>query len=88
MTVYKNKGWTGVGDWLGTNTKATHLREYLPFNRARNFVRKLNLKGRDDWKAYCNGKLELDPLPDNIPKAPWIVYKDNGWIDLSDWLGS
>ncbi len=88
VTVYKNKGWAGVGDWLGTNTKATHLRQYLPFNRARSFIRKLNLKGRDDWKSYCDGKLELDPLPDNIPKAPWIVYKDSGWIDLSDWLGS
>lgn len=77
-----------MGDWLGTNTKATHLREYLPFNHARNFVRELNLKGRDDWKAYCNGKLELGHLPVNIPKAPWIVYKDSGWISLSDWLGS
>lgn len=86
VTVYRNKGWIGVGDWLGTNRKATHLREYLPFNIAREFVRKLNLNGRDGWKAYCAGKLKLVPLPDNIPKAPWIVYKDSGWKSLSDWL--
>ncbi len=37
-TVYKNKGWLGVGAWLGTNIKATHLREYLPFNEARHLL--------------------------------------------------
>lgn len=86
-TVYQDKGWVSVGDWLGTNIKATRFREYLPFEQARDFVRKLNLQGRDAWKAYCSGQLKLIPsLPDNIPKTPWIVYKNSGWIGISDWL--
>ena len=86
-TVYQDKGWVSVGDWLGTNIKATRFREYLPFEQARDFVRKLNLQGRDAWKAYCSGQLKFIPsLPDNIPKTPWIVYKNSGWIGISDWL--
>ncbi|MDB2613620.1 DEAD/DEAH box helicase family protein [Chlamydiales bacterium] len=88
-SVYKNKGWLGVGDWLGTFRKATHLKSYLAFEEARSFVRKLNLQNRDGWKSFCKGELlNLPHFPENIPKAPWIVYKKSGWISLSDWLGN
>ena len=86
-TVYRNKGWISVGDWLGTNIKATRFREYLSFEEARDFVRKLDLKGKDAWRSYCKGQLKsTPPLPATIPKAPWIVYKDHGWVGMTDWL--
>jgi superfamily II DNA or RNA helicase len=88
-SVYKSKGWLGVGDWLGTNQKATHLRSYLSFVEARSFVRNLGLKTGKQWRSYCKGDILLKtPLPDNIPKAPWIVYEHIGWICMPDWLGT
>src|SRR5262249_17262392 len=44
--VYAHQGWAGMGDWLGTGTIATHLREYLPFEKARILAHSLNLKSQ------------------------------------------
>ena len=74
LTVYKNKGWKGMGDWLGTGRIACHLRKYRTFNEARKFVRSLNLKSGSEWRAFCkSGK-----LPADIPAAPRHTYKDKG----------
>ncbi len=36
--TYKDKGWTSLGDWLGTGTVAPFLRQFRPFkSRARSF---------------------------------------------------
>lgn len=87
--TYKNKGWAGVGDWLGTGSVAASNKEYLPFTAAREFVRKLGLKNSSDWNKYCSGKLHhLPPKPDNIPRAADRVYAKSGWINVGDWLGS
>lgn len=83
-SVYKNLGWKGYGDWLGTNEVKPGNIKYLPFNDAKCIVRKLNLKGQRDWKAFCSsGK-----RPFNIPAHPDHIYKDEGWKGLGDWLGS
>jgi predicted helicase len=51
--TYADTGWAGIGDWLGTGTIATHLREYRSFKDARDFVHGLGLKSRSEWKEYC-----------------------------------
>jgi predicted helicase len=51
--VYKNQGWLGMGDWLGTGTIAPQLREYRSFEEARAFVHKLKLKNLGEWTKYC-----------------------------------
>ena len=82
--TYKDKGWTGMGDWLGTGTIAARLRQYRTFNSARKFVRALNLKNNEEWRAFCkSGK-----LPADIPLAPDQKYKDKGWKGIPDWLGT
>ena len=81
--VYK-KDWKGLGDWLGTGRIQTQQREYLSFNDARNFVRKLNLKDNTKWRKYA----QSDERPDNIPSLPHKTYKNKGWISLGDWLGT
>jgi len=58
--------------------------EYLPFEEARNFVRKLGLKNSKEWFNYC--KSEKKPL--NIPADPREVFKNKGWINYFDWLGA
>ena len=42
--TYADKGWKGMGDWLGTGTVASRLRQYRPFLEARAFARRLKLK--------------------------------------------
>ena len=64
--VYKNKGWIGWGDYLGTGFIATQFRNYLPFKKARAYVRSLKLKSGEEFvKLAKSGK-----LPENIPKNP------------------
>ncbi len=87
--TYKDKGWKGMGDWLGTGTIAPRLREYRPFKDARKFAHGLKLASSTEWYQYCKGKLPgKPPKPDDIPVHPHKTYKDNGWIGMGDWLGT
>ena len=82
--TYKDKGWAGMGDWLGTGTIASSLRQYRTFNAARKFARTLKLKGQKEWRLFCkSGK-----LPADIPATPSQIYKDKGWKGMRDWLGT
>jgi superfamily II DNA or RNA helicase len=82
--VYVGTGWSNWGDWLGTGTIAPHLRQFLPFKRARTFARTLNLKNFSDWADYCgSGK-----RPADIPSNPHLAYERDGWSGYGDWLGT
>lgn len=62
---------------------------WRPFEEARYFVRNLKLKNITEWRLYVEGKItHLQPLPDDIPKAPWTCYENKGWISLGDFLGT
>ncbi|MFY8012785.1 MAG: integrase repeat-containing protein [Saprospiraceae bacterium] len=82
--TYEKVGWKGMADWLGSGTMANQLREYKPFEEAREFVRKLKVKSQKEWQAYCKSGLK----PDDIPTKPDKTYKKNGWNGFGDWLGS
>ncbi len=73
--TYKNKGWKNWGDWLGTFEIASYKKEFLPFNEAREEIKKLtkkyNLKNNSDWDKF----VKSGNKPDNIPAAPWWVYR-------------
>ena len=87
--VYKDKGWIDYGDWLGTHSIAKNQRVYRSFEDARAFARSLKLTRVADWPLFCKGKLpEKGSLPDDIPVGPNLVYKDEGWISHSDWIGT
>jgi len=87
--AYKDKGWSGLGDWLGTGTLAASARKYRSFNAARTFVRALGIKNQGEWYAYCKGKLPgKGPLPSDIPASPHWVYREKGWKGIGDWLGT
>lgn len=87
--TYADEGWLGYGDWLGTGTVATHLREYLSFREARTFARNLKLKNGDEWRAFCRGEMpKLGKLPADIPANPNNTYADKGWKGMGDWLGT
>ncbi len=79
--VYKDKGWISSGDWLGTGIVASYYIKYWSFERARRYVRKLNLISSIEWHEYAkSGK-----KPSKIPSRPSRVYKE--FVDMGDWLG-
>ena len=57
---------------------------WRPFEEAREFARSLNLRNRDGWYEYCKS----GERPDDIPANPGIIYKNDGWKGVIDWLGN
>ena len=82
--TYKNKGWIGMGDWLGTGTIAPKDRKYRSFDKAREFVRGLGLQSTAEWAEFTKS----DRFPADIPLAPGHVYKNKGWAGYRDWFGT
>jgi hypothetical protein len=80
MNVYKNEGWAGLGDWLGTGTIAPRLRQYRSFEDGRAFARSLGLKSRADWNAFVHS----GQLPPDIPATPEHTYKECGWAGCAN----
>ena len=81
-TTYK-KEWINTGDWLGTGNVSTHQRVHRSFEEARNFVRTLNLKNREEWRDYCKSGNK----PKDIPTEPWNTYKKD-YTRWGDFLGT
>jgi len=82
--VYKNKGWTNWGDFLGTGNRSNHNRKYRSFEESRKFAHNLKLDGARAWNEWRkSGK-----KPDDIPTNPARTYKDSGWISWGDFLGT
>lgn len=80
--------WINWEDWLLGNSNKIYA-EWRIFDEAKIFIRQLGLKNTLDWKKYCKGKLEgFDKKPDDIPTRPEYVYKNCGWINYADWLGT
>jgi hypothetical protein len=82
--IFKDKGWSGYGDWLGTGRIANRSKRFRGFETARRFVQSQNLKSNKEWRAFCTS----GHLPEDIPSNPDKGYYDNGWMDWGDWLGT
>jgi hypothetical protein len=74
--TYKNSGWMGYVDWLGTTN-----RDWLEFEAARDFVRGLALVNQREYYKYCRENKDR-----GIPSNPDRFYKDDGWDGWGDWL--
>jgi hypothetical protein len=81
--VYKNKGWIGMGDWLGTGTISVKDMQFRSFESARKFAQKLGLKSRLNWDKFCKS----GDKPDDIPVVPRGIYKKE-WKGWGDWLST
>lgn len=82
--IYKNSGWTNWGDWLGTSKVSSHKRTFLSFEEAKVEVKKLNLKSIADWRNFVLKNPNFTLLPANPDK----VYKNSGWKNWGDFLGT
>ena len=94
QTVYENRGWIDISNWLGTERKRrTNHGEvddtWLSYEDAKEYVRSIKLSSYDEWKAYIDNRIEnLPARPMDLPKSPQFVYKNDGWTNWSDWLGN
>ena len=66
-----SKYWVSWPDWLGHKRIATNKFKYLSYIDARKFVRKLNLKSRNEYLEWSKKS-----RPDNIPSNPNRTYGD------------
>jgi superfamily II DNA or RNA helicase len=85
--IYKDKGWISWGDWLGTwsiSPRGDYYGRYRSYTEARKFARSLQLGSSTEWKKYCY----TGQKPDDIPAAPDGTYKNEGWTNWGDWLGT
>jgi superfamily II DNA or RNA helicase len=84
VKIYKNSGWKNWGDWLGTCNVSKKGIKNMPFIEARKYVRALGFKNRDEWISFCKSGNK----PKDIPLSAHIVYKNQGWVGMGDWLGT
>ena len=82
-SVYKNKGWISMGDWLGTGRVSDNLIKFIEFKEARKYVRCLGLSTHKQWREF----IKSGKKPKNIPSGANKVYKSEGWKGWDDFLG-
>ena len=56
---------------------------WMPFSEARSFVRLLNLSSYNKWKKWRSSNSKIINIPINCDS----VYKSDGWVSWSDFLG-
>ena len=59
-------------------------KQYLEFNDAKRFVHELKFTRQIQWIDYCKSGNK----PENIPYHPDRTYKNLGWRNFGDWLGT
>ena len=82
--TYENSGWKGWGDFFGIKNYRGNEIDWLPFYIAREIIRKVGLKKVNEWYEYSRSE-KLDP---RIPRAPEVIYRNNGWNGIGDWIGT
>jgi hypothetical protein len=82
-TAYREAGWAGWGDWLGTGRRRVSAGQVLPFAQARTDARRLGLRSAREWYAW----VKTAERPASLPTRPDVVYRDQGWAGWADWLG-
>jgi hypothetical protein len=81
QVTYKDTGWAGYGDFLGTGQQANHQKALLPFMKARAFVRRLKLTDSKQWKTWARSPERPSFIPSNPDKAYPTAY-----VSMADWL--
>jgi hypothetical protein len=89
LSVYGKKQFRSWGDFLGTENVAHSRRRFRPFRNARAFARRLGLRSLREWWMWSKGDLpEKGTRPADIPCEPHEIYRDQGWKNWMDFLGT
>ncbi len=79
--TYKNDGWKGIGDWIGTFKIADQNRKYLSFEEAKEFMKDNHINSESEWQVFRKkNKIE------NIPFKLERTYS-NHWKGFSHFFG-
>lgn len=81
--IYKNKGWINWKDWLGINSN--YDQKYLSFEKAKDIIKRLNLLDENNWNEFIKSNHNDKEI---IPIYPNQYYKNKGWSNWEDWLGT
>jgi hypothetical protein len=81
--VYKDKGWKGWGDWLGTGTIAHFNKRFISLEELKLIVQNKNIKSQSEWHNFYKNLEDKS----NIPSNPQSTFKDKGWVNWADFLG-
>ena len=75
--TYKDQGWGGYGDFLGTGR--IRRTNFPSFEKAKKIAQEAGIKTRSEYRDKYK---EL-----GLPASPHRIYRDQGWIDFRDFLG-
>ena len=84
QNVFKNNGWNGWDDFFDRKELRVFNASQEEFIKARKYIQNLKLNSFDEFREKC----KLGEIPNWIPRAPYLVFKDIGWIDVDDFLGN
>lgn len=81
---FRGPGTSVISPCLTTSVRWNSNRrsQFLPFEEAREHVRKLGLTSCTEWKLYSK-----TDRPYFIPSRPCNVYRTDGWKHYGDWMG-
>ena len=84
QNIYKFSGWVSWKDFLGKNFDSRFDRDYYDYETASKKIRKIKLKNVKEYLGYIKQKKLLN----KFHIIPSNVYKNKGWVDYSNYLGS
>jgi len=80
--------WSEMGGWsgfLGTNNKSSKVKNYIPFDVLKNYLKDFKLGSKDKYAVFVREqKFVLNEY--DLPSAPNTVYKSE-WKGWADFLG-
>lgn len=84
--------WVNWDVFLGQYENKEWEKLYLSYDVAADWVNENLTKYRlteKTWNDYTNNLIDgLPELPKNIPTEPHVIYKNKGWVNYFNWLGS
>jgi len=77
--------WQGWPEFLGKERRqGLKPGEAMPFEQARELARAQRLRSQVDFQRWALS----DSFPPDMPRSPYVVYRDRGWNGWPDFLGN
>ena len=81
---YKNKGWKDWSDFLGHEIIAPQDKKFLTYEESIPVIRSYGFQSTSELREY----VKKNGLIKGIPSNPNQEYKDKGWVNAGEWLGT
>ena len=70
---------------INKRKKIKDMKNFISYEEAKNIAQTFGIKSRQEWNEYSKTEQFKNV---NLPKQPDLVYKTQGWISWSDFLGA